>query len=188
MKSISIVLVLFPLIFISSSQAKTSIIQNPLPNPNFIVNNITNNQNAATCSFTVEITTSCYSVQYTRDQISLAFGDAYGNQVYAQRLDDPASRAFESCSSDTYELYGPCTYQICYLYLYRNGHDGWLPERVDVYGYSTKAASFYFNVWIPADVWYGLDYCPSYASRSVSKGVALNVVFLNMLLLIFARH
>ncbi|PWA72036.1 DEAD-box ATP-dependent RNA helicase 56 [Artemisia annua] len=79
--SVSIVLLLV-LFFISSSssEAKTSIIQNPLPNPNFTINNTTNNQNAATCSFTVEITTSCYSVQYTRDQISLAFGDAYGNQ------------------------------------------------------------------------------------------------------------
>ncbi|GJR95563.1 embryo-specific protein ATS3B-like protein [Tanacetum coccineum] len=191
MKSISTVvtLLLALILFISSSEAKTSIIQNPQPNPNFIINTTTNtnNQNAATCSFTVDITTSCYSVQYTRDQISLAFGDAYGNQVYAPRIDDPTSRTFESCSSDTFEIYGPCTYQICYLYLYRSGYDGWLPERVDVYGYNTRAVSFYFNVWIPADVWYGLDYCSSYASRSVSKGIALNV-FLNMLLVIFARR
>nr|GEU95843.1 embryo-specific protein ATS3B-like [Tanacetum cinerariifolium] len=172
MKSISTVVTLLALILFisSSSEAKTSIIQNPQPNPNFIINTTatnTNNQNAATCSFTVDIITSCYSVQYTRDQISLAFGDAYGNQVYAPRIDDPTSRTFESCSSDTFEIYGPCTYQICYLYLYRSGYDGWLPERVDVYGYNTRAVSFNFNVWIPADVWYGLDYCSSYASHSL---------------------
>jgi len=29
----------------------------------------------------VVISTSCSSTKYTRDQISIAFGDAYGNQV-----------------------------------------------------------------------------------------------------------
>lgn len=38
-------------------------------------------QNANSCSYTVEVSTSCSSTRYTRDQISLAFGDAYGNQV-----------------------------------------------------------------------------------------------------------
>lgn len=35
----------------------------------------------ASCSYTVIISTSCSSSRYTRDQISIAFGDAYGNQV-----------------------------------------------------------------------------------------------------------
>lgn len=38
-------------------------------------------QKVGGCSFTVVIKTSCSSVSFTRDQISLAFGDAYGNQV-----------------------------------------------------------------------------------------------------------
>ncbi|KAF2299655.1 hypothetical protein GH714_002230 [Hevea brasiliensis] len=38
-------------------------------------------ENANSCSYTVQITTSCSSTRYTRDHISLAFGDAYGNQV-----------------------------------------------------------------------------------------------------------
>lgn len=38
-------------------------------------------QNARSCSYTVTVTTSCSSPDYTRDQISLSFGDAYGNQV-----------------------------------------------------------------------------------------------------------
>lgn len=38
-------------------------------------------KNEASCSYSVVITTSCSSSKYTRDQISIAFGDAYGNQV-----------------------------------------------------------------------------------------------------------
>ncbi|XP_058004833.1 embryo-specific protein ATS3A-like [Hevea brasiliensis] len=40
-------------------------------------------------ALTVKKTTSCSSTRYTRDHISLAFGDAYGNQVYAPRIDNP---------------------------------------------------------------------------------------------------
>lgn len=88
------------------------------------------------------------------------------DKVYAPRLDDPRERTFERCSVDTFEIYGPCTYPICYLYLYRSGYDGWKPERVDVYGYNIKAVSFYYNVFIPSDVWYGFNYCRRRASAS----------------------
>ncbi|GAB4828286.1 hypothetical protein Ancab_035199 [Ancistrocladus abbreviatus] len=44
------------------------------------------NRTANTCSYTVDITTSCSSVSYTRDQISLSFGDAYGNQVFLSTM------------------------------------------------------------------------------------------------------
>ncbi|KAI4329329.1 hypothetical protein L6164_021605 [Bauhinia variegata] len=116
-------------------------------------------QNQGSCSYTLKIKTSCSSTRYTRDQISLAFGDAYGNQVYAPRIDDPYSRTFEQCSTDTFEIYGPCTYQICYLYLYRNGYDGWKPEKVTVYGYYTRAVTFYYNTFIPNGIWYGFNLC-----------------------------
>ncbi|KAI3495068.1 hypothetical protein L1887_37207 [Cichorium endivia] len=66
--------------FISISSQAISIIQKPQPNPNFKIN-YTNHQNARTCSFTVEITTSCSSVRYTRDQISISFRDAYDNWI-----------------------------------------------------------------------------------------------------------
>lgn len=88
------------------------------------------------------------------------------DQVYAARLDDPYSRTFERCSTDTYTLYGPCTYQICYLYLYRSGYDGWKPETVTVYGYYTKSVTFYYNTWIPNGIWYGFDECHHGASAS----------------------
>ncbi|KAK8714679.1 hypothetical protein V6N13_042030 [Hibiscus sabdariffa] len=102
---------------------------------------------------------SCSSTTYTRDQISIAFGDAYGNQIYAPRLDDPSSRAFERCSSDTFEINGPCAYQICYVYLYRTGPDGWKPETVKIYAYNSRAVTFYYNTFIPHDICvFSLDY------------------------------
>ncbi|KAL0784061.1 hypothetical protein Bca101_000306 [Brassica carinata] len=92
-------------------------------------------QNFGSCRYTVIIRTSCSSPRYTRDQISLSFGDGYRNQVYAPRLDDPGSRAFERCSSDTYEINGPCVRQICYVYVHRSGPDGWVPESVQIFSH-----------------------------------------------------
>ncbi|KAI3993434.1 hypothetical protein MKX01_034062 [Papaver californicum] len=90
-----------------------------------IQNNNNPNQKISTaaeanaCSYTVAVKTSCSSTRFTRDQISLAFGDAFGN-----KLDDPSLRAFERCSVNTYYLSGPCTYRIYHMYLYRVGSDG----------------------------------------------------------------
>ncbi|KAJ1402548.1 PLAT/LH2 domain superfamily [Sesbania bispinosa] len=53
-------------------------------------------KNAGSCSYLVVISTSCSSPRYTTDQISIAFGDAYGNQIYAPRLDDPASACIKN--------------------------------------------------------------------------------------------
>ncbi|KAK4362197.1 hypothetical protein RND71_017438 [Anisodus tanguticus] len=153
----------------SGAQASRSIVFHPQPISSLHIINTTLQQNAR-CSFTVSIRTSCSSPTLTRDQISLAFGDAYGNQVYAPRLDDPASRAFERCSKDTYTVYGPCTYQICYVYLYRSGYDGWIPSDVTIYGYNSKAVTFTYNVGIPRDTWYGYNYCRSRAVKSAGPG------------------
>ncbi|XP_048336503.2 embryo-specific protein ATS3A [Ziziphus jujuba] len=150
-------------LFFTFSQAQSGIPQ-PRPLKSFKLREDAQNNNQRSCSYTVSITTSCSSPRYTRDQISLSFGDAYGNQVYAPRLDDPSSRTFERCSRDTFEIYGPCTYQICYLYLYRSGYDGWKPDTVQVYGYNTKSVSFYYNTFIPGDVWFGFNYCNGGAS------------------------
>ncbi|KAK4838743.1 hypothetical protein QYF36_016092 [Acer negundo] len=164
----SLLLLLF--LFIFTSEANSSSLSLPQPNLSFKIN--ATNQNQGSCSYTVTIKTSCSSTKYTRDQISLSFGDAYGYQVYAPRLDDPSSRAFEKCSTDTYTINGPCTYQICYLYLYRSGYDGWKPDSVTVSGYYTKSVTFYYNTWIPGDVWYGFNYCNGgVSSDSDSKSV-----------------
>ncbi|OMO98004.1 Lipoxygenase, LH2 [Corchorus olitorius] len=160
MSKAAFVLLYFSYFVFISSEAN-SITQKPRAFESFNVSYI---QNLGSCSYSVEITTSCSSPSYTRDQISIAFGDAYGNQIYAPRLDDPSTRTFEQCSSDTFEIYGPCAYQICYLYLYRSGPDGWKPERVEIYGYNSRAVTFYYNTFIPGDVWYGFDFCNSASS------------------------
>ncbi|MCL7023141.1 hypothetical protein MKW94_013616 [Papaver nudicaule] len=126
---------------------------------------------ANACLYTVAIKTSCSSTRFTRDQISLAFGDAYGNQVYAPRLDDPSSRAFERCSTDTYHLSGPCTYRICHLYLYRVGSDGWKPENVKIYTPDSRISTFNFNVFVPYGVWYGFNFCNSQNSDPMISAV-----------------
>ncbi|KAL5570081.1 hypothetical protein UlMin_026656 [Ulmus minor] len=145
--------------------------------------NITNIQNAASCSYTVVISTSCSSVRYTRDQISIAFGDGYGNQIYAPRLDDPSTRTFERCSSDTFQISGPCAYQICYAYLYRTGPDGWKPDSVNIYGYNSRTVSFYYNVFVPADTWYGFNYCST--ASSTNQRFSRRWCFMAIIVLLF---
>jgi hypothetical protein len=86
------------------------------------------------------------------------------HQIYAPRLDDPSTRAFERCSSDTFQINGPCAYQICYVYLYRTGPDGWKPETVKIYGYNTRAVTFTYNTFIPSDLWYGFNLCQNASS------------------------
>ncbi|XP_004308149.1 PREDICTED: uncharacterized protein LOC101312492 [Fragaria vesca subsp. vesca] len=142
------------------SEAKLSILR-PQPAVGFNVSHV---QSTGTCSYTVDITTSCSSTRYTRDQISISFGDVYGNQIYAPRLDDPSAKTFESCSTDTFEIYGPCAYQICYVYLYRTGPDGWKPESVKIYSHNSRAVSFYYNTFIPSDIWYGFNLCQNGSS------------------------
>ncbi|KAK1282034.1 hypothetical protein QJS10_CPB22g01125 [Acorus calamus] len=124
------------------------------------------------CSYTVKIKTSCYSVSYTRDMISLSFGDAYYNQVYVPRLDDHSSETFERCSSDTYKIQGPCMQRVCYLYLQRNGWDGWTPEYVKIYGPDSRTVTFYYGAPIPNGVWYGFDLC---RTRGVGGSTAVDL-------------
>ncbi|CAK7345512.1 unnamed protein product [Dovyalis caffra] len=118
-----------------------------------------NTQAAKSCPYTLVIKTSCSSKTYTRDKISLAFGDSYGNEVYIKRLDDPSSGTFERCSTDTFQINGPCVYDVCYLYMLRTGSDGWKPESVKIYGPYTKTVKFNYNKFLPNGVWYGINVC-----------------------------
>ncbi|KAJ4706151.1 Embryo-specific [Melia azedarach] len=161
MKIAASFLLLFALTFTLSEAETTSLQLKPRAFESFNVSYI---QNLGSCSYTVIITTSCSSTKYPRDQISIAFGDGYGNQIYAPRLDDPSTRTFERCSSDTFQISGPCAYQICYVYLYRSGPDGWKPESVKIYGYNSRAVTFYYNTFIPNDIWYGFNLCHSASS------------------------
>ncbi|KAG4941786.1 hypothetical protein JHK84_045910 [Glycine max] len=122
---------------------------------------------AANCSYLVVISTSCSSPKFTTDKIGITFGDAYGNQVYEPRLDDPISRTFEQCSSDTFQIDGACASPICYVYLYRSGaEEGWEPESVKIYGYNSEPITFNFNTSIPNGTWYGYNLCETPPSSS----------------------
>lgn len=90
-------------------------------------------------------------------------------KVYAPRLDDVYSRTFERCSTDVFQITGPCTYQICYVYLYRAGSDGWKPETVRIDGYYTKSITFNYNTFIPRGVWFGFNFCQSFSQPSTSS-------------------
>lgn len=76
-------------------------------------------------------------------------------------MDDPISRTFEQCSSDSFQIDGECASPICFVYLYRSGseEDGWKPESVKIYGYNSEPVTFTFNHTIPSDTWYGYNLC-----------------------------
>ncbi|PIA65699.1 hypothetical protein AQUCO_00100891v1 [Aquilegia coerulea] len=156
----------FLLLFFFFSEANSIIQQQPKPKPKELIGSLikiqnnSNVNNACSTYYTVTIKTSCSSTSFTRDQISLAFGDAYGNQVYAKRIDDPSSRTFERCSTDTFQIYGPCMYgKICHLYLLRMGSDGWKPDSVKIYDRNTGTVKFNYNTFVPYGVWFGFDFC-----------------------------
>ncbi|GJN37340.1 hypothetical protein PR202_gb26281 [Eleusine coracana subsp. coracana] len=112
------------------------------------------------CTYTVKVKTSCGSAAARwSGAVSLAFGDAYRNEVYVARL--TPRYGFERCATDTFRVSGPCGYGVCYLYLRgAGGRDGWAPEWVRVFGpTSSTPSTFYFGGPLPAGVWYGFDRC-----------------------------
>ncbi|KAK7261925.1 hypothetical protein RIF29_28249 [Crotalaria pallida] len=131
----------------------------PQPNNYFKLNqSIKQNGASSTCSYTATIKSSCTSTPSTKDQISLKFGDASGYELYVRTLDDPASRTstFDRCSADTFPITGPCINQVCSLYLYRDGHDGWVPESVTLSGDNSLPITFSFNTGVPYAVCFAL--------------------------------
>jgi hypothetical protein len=106
-------------------------------------------------------------------------------QVYGPRLDDPVSRTFEQCSSDSFQIEGPCASPICYAYLYRSGssdNNGWKPENVKIYGPNSDPVTFTFNTSIPSDTWYGYNLCDTPAPSSSIQLSIQKLVLLVMVL------
>ncbi|KAI9074756.1 hypothetical protein K1719_043288 [Acacia pycnantha] len=124
------------------------------------------------CSYLINIYTSCYSPRRTRDHISLAFGDKYGNQVYVPRLDEFPSATLARCEIEVVHVTGPCTSQICYMYIYRSGGDGWKPHDITVSGNFPESAYFFLHTLIPNHAWYGFNYCNTTSSSSLSSASA----------------
>ncbi|PIN09690.1 hypothetical protein CDL12_17724 [Handroanthus impetiginosus] len=88
--------------------------------------------------------------------------------VFAPRIDDPRSGRFSRCSTDIFTINGPCTNPIiCYLYLYRSGNDGWIPIDVTISGHAMPA-TFFYNVPIPGDTWFGYNRCLRANSSSLA--------------------
>lgn len=58
--------------------------------------------------------------------------------------------------------------EICFVYLYRTGIDGWTPETVKIYSSKSKAITFYFGKSIPSDTWYGYNFCEDEPEPSFS--------------------
>lgn len=169
----------------SVSESKSAVSLQPHALESFDVGYI-QMKGAENCSYLVMITTSCSSPKFTTDKISIAFGDASGNQVYGARLDDPKSGTFEQCSSDSFQIDGPCASAICYAYLYRSGatdNKGWKPESVKIYGYNSDAVTFTFNSTIPSDTWYGYNHCdtPTPPSSSIQLSIQKWVLFVMVL-------
>ncbi|KAH9322871.1 hypothetical protein KI387_017510, partial [Taxus chinensis] len=161
--------VYFILAFILVSQAKptsSSSLQPHIGYPQESVLQTGEAEKLGSCSYTVKIKTSCSAFAGTDDRVSISFGDAYGNQVYVARLDDPTTDTFERCSTDSFTILGPCVYKICYLYLMRIGSDAWKPEWVKVFYGRSQSVSFVYDMFIPDSVWYGFDLCNTVAHQS----------------------
>ncbi|KAK7325222.1 hypothetical protein VNO77_29381 [Canavalia gladiata] len=158
MNSLTLILILAFCIIATFSQA-TPKATGPQPNESFKLNQTQqHNDGRPTCSYTVTIKTSCNSFIYSKEIISLLFGDAYGNKVYVPIHHSPILGTYEPCSTHTYQIYESCVFQICRLYLYKVGDNGWIPETVSVLNYSYDPVTFYFGIYIPKDG-YGFDRC-----------------------------
>ncbi|KAK7402328.1 hypothetical protein VNO78_14512 [Psophocarpus tetragonolobus] len=108
------------------------------------------------CSYLVIIKTSCSSpFNIAIGEMDIVFGDAHGNQIYVPHLDG----AFEDCSAHTYEIYAPCIFQICRVYLYWIGDAAWILDTLIIHNYLYLPVTFYYNTYIPNGGPYGFDYC-----------------------------
>ncbi|XP_023552619.1 embryo-specific protein ATS3B-like [Cucurbita pepo subsp. pepo] len=121
-------------------------------------------QKAGDCNYRVNITTSCSSPFHITAEIGVLFGDAHGNQIYEPKLEVESSKAFAKCSKDIFELTGPCTDQICFFYLYKNGSDDWIPETVEISSPDIDTVKYKYNSSIPDDTWDGFDDCQYFTS------------------------
>ncbi|KAK2371520.1 embryo-specific protein ATS3B [Trifolium repens] len=98
------------------------------------------------CNYLITIKTSCDSPTYTKDEISLLFGDGFGAELFFSRLNNnPKDGTFMKCNIMSFAAQAACMGKICKLYLYRNGTDGWIPESVAVYDYTYPSVIFNYN-------------------------------------------
>lgn len=130
-----------------------------------------------TCSYSIQIETTCAPSAETTDHISVRFKDAAGNLIIVKELKNPKlvyapknglsyKNGFQKCGIAMFEAKGPCMKQkVCALFLKRVGSDEWRPGWVKVLhqekgGRAVQVSyKFYFRTFVPGNVWYGFDYC-----------------------------
>jgi len=113
------------------------------------------------------------------------------HQVYDSKLVNPFTITFEQCSTNTFQVTGSCSLEICYLYFYRNGTVGWIPQSVEIYGsFSTPAVFFFNSTTVPEGEWYGINKCQNFpGAPPPSSALRLQIIpgwFLYLILGILA--
>ncbi|XP_058768877.1 embryo-specific protein ATS3A-like isoform X2 [Vicia villosa] len=113
------------------------------------------------CSYLITIKTSCDSPRNSKDHIGLLFGDSLDSEIYVPRLDGPDSGPFRRCRTMSFDVKAPepCMGEICKLYLFRNGTDGWMPETVTAYDYHYPPVIFNYNFFLSEGPGVGHNYC-----------------------------
>lgn len=65
---------------------------------------------------------------------------------------------FGSCNTDSFVLKDrPCSVQISYMYIYKDGADDWVPNSVEISGSGIKPLLFIYKSSIPRNTWFGYD-------------------------------
>ncbi|KAG6576767.1 Embryo-specific protein ATS3B, partial [Cucurbita argyrosperma subsp. sororia] len=114
-------------------------------------------QEVGSCSYEVTVATSCSSPSFITDEIGVLFGDSHGNQIVEKKLSN-GDKVFDSCNTDRFVLNDrPCSVQISYMYIYKDGADDWLPNSVEISGSGIKPLLFIFKSSIPSNTWFGFD-------------------------------
>ncbi|XP_022984443.1 embryo-specific protein ATS3B-like [Cucurbita maxima] len=114
-------------------------------------------QEVGSCSYEVTVATSCSSPSFITDEIGVLFGDSHGNQIVEKKLSN-GDKVFDSCNTDRFVLNDrPCSVQISYMYIYKDGADDWLPNSVEISGSGIKPLLFILKSSIPRNNWFGFD-------------------------------
>ncbi|XP_038877437.1 embryo-specific protein ATS3B-like [Benincasa hispida] len=114
-------------------------------------------QKVGSCSYDVTVVTSCASSSSITGEIGILFGDSHGNQIIEKKLSNE-DKVFDSCNTDSFVLKDrPCSVQMSYMYIYKDGADDWLPNSVEISGSGIKPLLFIFKSSIPRNTWFGFD-------------------------------
>ncbi|CAJ2661345.1 unnamed protein product [Trifolium pratense] len=163
MEALLTLILTFSIIVVFSSHATPTLVASPQPQMNLssMLNHTQQHINetrliSSSCTYEISIKTSCNSLTYTTDVISILIGDANGNEIVTQL---EGFGLLDSCMEITNNVLGHCIGKICKIYLTRVGSDGWMPETIIASHSDYPPITFNFNYFIPNDHRSGVDYC-----------------------------